>query len=441
MYNPIAKIKSEKGMVLIAAYLVLIALIIFTTAFLNRGIYQNRSIIVFKKNTQAFDLAESGLNRAIYWLRAQPSPPSGNYNNPWGGGAQSLGSGTYSVAITDLGSLPSNPGLHRYKVVSTGTVDNIIRVLTNNIVTDNYARYIWFTDRETFGGTNVWFWSLDHLNGPTHTNTHYNIYGNPIFGGDVRSVDDYIRFYNHGNNINLSQTTNPPYDTPDFQGGMEFGAEQSNMPTQALSLRTASSATGGLRLQGDTTIILNANGTMNVTNSKKGWNNQNMPLPTNGALFVDTTNKGKEGNLTISGTLSGKLTVGAARDVNIPASIVYANDPRVNPSSTDTLGILAENDVVIQDNASTNLEIDASVMALQSSFMLENWDQGPPKGTLTVYGGIIQDQRGPVGTFNGATGQKLSGYSKNYSYDSRLLLDPPPFYPTTNDYVTISWED
>jgi hypothetical protein len=50
-------------------------------------------------------------------------------------------------------------------------------------------------------------------------------------------------------------------------------------------------------------------------------------------------------------------------------------------------------------------------MALEASFMLENYSQVAAKGTLTVYGGIIQDQRGPVGTFNGQTGQKISGYS------------------------------
>jgi len=80
-------------------------------------------------------------------------------------------------------------------------------------------------------------------------------------------------------------------------------------------------------------------------------------------------------------------------------------------------------------------------MALNTSFMVDNWSGVGPKGTLTVYGGIIQHNRGPVGTFNGSTGQKISGYSKDYSYDSRLLNAPPPFLPTTGDYVTLSWED
>jgi hypothetical protein len=263
-----------------------------------------------------------------------------------------------------------------------------------------------------------------------------------VFAGEVRSVDDYIRYYNNSHNVNLS-ALNSTYDHPVFQAGMIFGAEECDMPTQALNLRTASadSANGGIRLQGDTIVVLNSNGTMRVTNSKKGWNNTIMALPGNGALFVATNTSGRGGNLTISGTLSGRLTVGAARDIFIPSNITYANDPRINSSSTDTLGIISEGDIVIPHNASANFEIDGSMMALSTSFLLDNWDDGPAKGNLTVFGGIIQVERGPVGTFDPATGEKHSGYSKNYGYDARLLNNPPPFVPTTGDYVTLSWED
>lgn len=351
-----------------------------------------------------------------------------------------MGEGTYSVAIVDLGSPGGAPNIKRYRVASTGTVGTTTRVLTNYVQTDNYARYIWFTDRETYNGSNVWFWTQDILNGPTHTNGHFNIFGDPTFTGDVRSVADYIRFYNNGNNINLNQLTNPPYDNPDFQRGMTFGAEQFNMPSQALNLRAASSD-GGLRFTGDTTIILKSDGNMDVFNNG-AWQ-LNRPLPANGALFVACGGRRCRdgGSLTISGELNGRLTAGAERDIIIPDSVVYADDPRTNPNSTDTLGLIAERDVVVSRNAPNNVEIDASIMALDTSFMLDDWWVGPPKGTLTVYGGIIQEERGPVGTFNGATGQKISGYSKDYSYDSRLLNNPPPFYPTTGDYITLSWED
>ena len=427
------KYKDKKGSVLILSLVVIVALLIYAAAFISAGINQSLIVEISKRQASSFNLAEAGLDHAIVWLRAQPSPPIGNNTDPWGA-VQNVGGGSYSVTITDLGPVGGSVTIRRYRVTSTGSFSNVNRVLTNYVQVDNYARYLWFTDREVFNGSNVWFWTQDHLNGPTHTNGHFNIYGNPVFQSQVRSVDGYIRFYNNGNNVNLNQTTNPPYDLPNFQQGVDFGAEIITMPSQALSLRSAA-ANGGLYLRGNTTIVLNNNGTMNVTNSRKGWNNQNMALPANGALFVYS------GNLTISGTLNGRITTGASGDVIIPNSIVYADDPRTIPTSDDTMGIISESDIIIDDAAPTNLEIDAVAMALNTSFMRENWWVGPPKGTLTVYGGIIQDERGPVGTFNGSTGQKVSGYSKNYSYDSRLLGSPPPFMPTTGDYVTLSWEE
>ena len=424
---------NNKGVALISIYLVITVLLIFSSAFFSLAINQNHISDIFKRRIKAFNLAEAGLDNTIVWLRSQPNPPIGNRTNPWGS-IQNLGGGTYSVAITDLGAIGGSGTIRRYRVTSTGSYGNMNRVLVNYVQVDNYARYLWFTDKEIFNSSNVWFWTQDRLNGPTHTNGHFNISGNPVFENEVHSVDDYIRFFNNGNNINLSQTTNSPYDMPDFQMGVQFGAGATTMPKQALGLRAAASS-GGLSLQGDTTIVLKNDGTMNVTNSKKKWNNKNMAIPANGALFVNS------GSLVVSGTLNGKLTAGASGDVIIQDNIVYADDPRTKPSSDDVMGIISESDVIIDDGAPTNLEIDACVMGMNTSFMLENWWVGPPKGTLSVYGGIIQDERGPVGTFNGMTGQKVSGYSKSYLYDQRLLSSPPPYMPTTGDYVTLSWEE
>jgi len=437
------KLRNNKGVALIVTFLVITVLVIYSVVLFSVSINQNITADIFRRRARAFNLAEAGLDHAVTWLRAQPSPPVGDRTNPWGG-AQNLGGGSYSVIITDLGAIGGSENIRRYKVTSTGSFGNMSRVLTNYLQVDNYARYIWFTDSETFNGTTVWFWTQDYLNGPIHTNAHFNIFGNPVFAGEAGSTDDYIRFYNNGHNINLSQLTNPPYDIPDFQQGLDFGAEPITMPSQALNLRSAAS-NGGLWLQGNTAVVLNSNGTMNVTNSSycnPPSKCNNMALPANSALFVACSgwHCSNGGSLTVSGTLDGRLTVGAQRDIIIPNNIVYADDPRINPNSDDVLGIIAERDVVISQNAPTDLEIDSSIMALDTSFMLQNWWTGL-KGTLTVYGGIIQDERGPVGTFNGATGQKISGYSKNYSYDPRLLNTPPPFMPTTGDYITLSWEE
>ncbi len=80
------------------------------------------------------------------------------------------------------------------------------------------------------------------------------------------------------------------------------------------------------------------------------------------------------------------------------------------------------------------LEIDASLLGLQNSFIVNNYDSGNPEGTLTVYGSIQQDARGAVGTFSGSS--IVSGYRKEYLWDPRLPLCPPPYYLTPG---TPSW--
>jgi hypothetical protein len=56
--------------------------------------------------------------------------------------------------------------------------------------------------------------------------------------------------------------------------------------------------------------------------------------------------------------------------------------------------------------------------SLDGRFYVQNYSQGTYKGVLSVYGGIIQNWRGCVGTFSGTTPQ--TGYTKNYVYDKRF---------------------
>jgi hypothetical protein len=432
-------LRDRKGVILIVSYLAITVLLTISAVFALRLNHEKNLALRDKNTIYALDIAEAGLDRGLLWLRDQSSPPSGTaLFYPIGTSPQSLGSGTYLISIDPDDSNPSR-SLKRYKIISVGTVAGIAKQLANEVQIDTYARFAFFTDTEHFRWYGwyripIWFSGGDVIEGPTQTNSHFHIYHDPVFDGTVNASDNYLTFYNNGYYLDTTATSNPPYDMPVFEQGITLGYEELDMPSKALDLRTAS-VQGGLKLTGPTTVVLNADSTMNVTNSHQGWNNKNMPLPANGAFFVDG------GNLTVSGTLNGQLTMGTNKNVVIANNVTYADDPRLNPNSDDTLGLIAEKDVVISQNAPYNVEVDASIMALGNSFIVENWYSGPPKGTLTTYGGIIQRERGPVGTFNGSTGQKLSGYSKDYNYDTRLMASPPPFYPTTGDYISLSWTE
>jgi hypothetical protein len=174
---------------------------------------------------------------------------------------------------------------------------------------------------------------------------------------------------------------------------------------------------------------------MRVTNPASGLVDQPVPLPANGAVFING------GNVTVSGTLDGTVSIGTSESVILDDNIAYADDPQSNPNSNDVLGLVAEKNVVVSNTAPYDLSIQASIMALDTSFTVEDWSVGPPKGTLNIYGGIIQKARGPVGTFSSSTGNKLSGYSKDYQYDSRMSGTAPPFFPTTGLYEDLLWRE
>lgn len=417
----------RRSFILIAVYGVIVVLLVWGSSLLLKVGSEKRLADIQKYNLQALYLAEAGLDRGLVWLRDQSSYPAGTAPIlPSSLQNIDLETGEVSVTIDPYDTNPTSY-LKRYKIIATATVEGVEKILNLDVVTDNFARYAYFTDDEHYKWgwwrIPVWFVGWDHIQGPLHTNSHLHISDNPVFDGMVRTGDDYITYYHGG----------PPQDNPQFNGGLQLGVDTIHMPSKALDLRTAA-VQNGLHLETDTTIVLKDDGTMDVTNAKEGWVNKNMPLPSNGAIFVTG------GNVYISGTLRGQLTVGTNKDIVITGSIVYADDPRLNPDSKDMLGLIAERDIIVSKDAPYDVEIDASLMALGDSFMVEEWWEGPPKGTLTVLGGIIQKERGPVGTFSGSTGKKLSGYSKNYIYDGRLINQNPPYYPTTGDYIVLLWK-
>ena len=201
--------------------------------------------------------------------------------------------------------------------------------------------------------------------------------------------------------------------------------------------------------------------------------------------YGQTSTPDTEGDAFVNGSLSGQLTIGTANNVIIDGSITYADCNWTTGQSgssapsqglcpynlagiNDGLGLIANNYVEVnrpviasstQGNNNTTIEpycgatpaatcdpsdgtdgitIDAAVLALTQSFVVNNFDQSGTEGPLNVYGSIQQYARGPVGTFNGSS--LLSGYVKHYTWDPLLNFVSPPSYlvPSTPSWVLAS---
>ena len=137
------------------------------------------------------------------------------------------------------------------------------------------------------------------------------------------------------------------------------------------------------------------------------------------------------GTAFVEGTVDGQVTVSAEDDIVITGNL------RVQQrASTDVVGLVARNNVwvyhPVKNNGSNLLsspavsDVEAAVLSLQHSFVVQNWGYGSGLGDLRVHGAIAQKFRGPVGSReNNGT---LHGYIKKYSYDRRLAVLQPPYF-------------
>lgn len=449
----------ERGVVFIVSLLVITSLMALTAVGLTRSMTElavsNRSVAA----QQAFYLAEAGLDAGMQWLNAQSSPPGcpivdglcdPSYTIPTPLSVpQSLGNvGSYVVTIDPA---DTNPTTHidDYTVRATATTTGVplTRTLASLIRTESFARFAWFenNDRTRVGNLRNWFITGSVVRGPFHSNGQLNVFENPIFQGPVSTVAGTVNCW-RGCPPYDPHSPSPPNDNPDFQQGIGLGAAAIQMPNPSLNELEGYAS---LVVNGNTTIELAGN-TMLVTNSALGWSNNPVNVTSNPVVFV------KSGDLTlIGGTLDGQLTLGSQQNILIANHVRYTCNPEdpatdsdcINGATgkveynDDLLGLVAKKSVVVSQNAPANLTIQATVMAVQESFELENNLNVPPKGNLHVFGGIIQNWIGITGWFNPSTGQVIKGYYEDYWYDERLLNTSPPYYPTTGQYQGVIWLD
>ncbi len=154
------------------------------------------------------------------------------------------------------------------------------------------------------------------------------------------------------------------------------------------------------------------------------------------------------GNLEIQGTYSVAVTVGAEND------IIIKEDVRKAATADVLLGMISNNFIRVyhpvknlvanssggydcENNGGPgpNVTIDAAVLSLAHSFIVDNYFCGATIGTLTIFGAIAQKFRGPVGT--SINGVPETGFLKAYTYDDRLRFRSPPKFI---DPIAAGWQ-
>ncbi len=387
--------------------------------------------------------------------------------------------GKAECSIPDQWSMIDEFGNMRLRVTgrSRGEYRSVIATLRRR----NFIDFIYFTDFETLdpaaysnpdtmsplcsqyreeragnGCTEIQFTNSDDVLGPFHTNDNVLICGSPQFG---RTTRDMI------------EVNGPPDEgfvpacggaAPDLQGTLEQPGGTLGMPPSNQALKDVADASH--KFIGFTQIQLQG-ATMLVQNFKKFGDNlqHSMAWPTKGVIYVANGgpadglggctigyDRSQEynsqepgcGDIWISGNYSDDLTVAADNDVVINGHLDRNNDGLL-------LGLIANNFVRLyhptytDDNCDTNdagyianPRIQAAILALNHSFIVDNWRCGDADdlGSLHVDGAIAQKFRGPVGTVSGGT--IATGYLKDYEYNDRLRYREPPYFL---DPVQAAW--
>lgn len=150
----------------------------------------------------------------------------------------------------------------------------------------------------------------------------------------------------------------------------------------------------------------------------------------------------------LSGTLqqNEQTTIAATGTITIQGNVQYQTapnpaDPTSNP--TNLLGLYSSNgDIVIGPSAPNNVIIQAVLMAgssgsaYNSAVTVAGYNTGSPRGAVNLLGGVIEKYYGPFGTFNPTTGVQTAGYTRSFTYDTRMDRGfAPPYFPTTNQFT------
>jgi len=288
------------------------------------------------------------------------------------------------------------------------------------------------------------FVSGDKIDGPLHTNDDLLVCGSPTFGraaADVIEVSAGLP----GWQANSSCSNN----NPTFKGPLVTTAPVLTPPPTNGKLKDIA---GPLyTFTGQTRITLNG---ANIEVKVGSGSTVEKPIPSSGVVYIANSSCTASyspytrtdqmypatsgcGNAIVRGGYSGQLTIAAENDIIVDDDIIR--------SGSGLLGLVANNFVRVyhpledSDDSTSysncngtdsdtwqgnphqhDLRIDAAILAINHSFIVDHYNCGHELGELEVNGAISQKFRGTVGTTGG------TGYIKDYNYDDRLRYQEPP---------------
>ena len=475
------KLRQNKGFALTFSLIFIFLIVSFMAVYIMAVVYGNFQATRAANLKKAYYVADAGLadayERIVHsGLTLVPqSAGCTNVNIPSScttpyissttastdNGTYKVGSvtGNYIVSVQYFGSPRT-----KYVITSQGFYGTVSRTLQLTIIGKTIAAYAYWSQTEINPNLGTLWWISGMLTqGPVQTNGTLNIIGNPVFTGSpaiasapavpgaVAEAGASPNYKNGtGSDPSSKTTSDPPYIFPNNE--LTNNAPAITLPPASTLSNYQTAA--GLILTGASTVIFNSSGTVTVTgkvvnsncSTTTTYNNTTISAPTGGVIYVQSTgtipnchSSATDGNVTVQGTVKGQLTVAADQNIYISGNVQYNTNPVTSPS-TDVLGLVASNNITVQEaSAPAQLTVDGVLVALQGSFNVDQYKINPAPisggldgANMTQFGSLINYASGCTGVVN-SSGQLVSGWNQLQSYDNRLKTLAPPGFPPLVD--------
>lgn len=464
------KFKNQKGSVIIVELVVIFILTMVLAMVLQNAAIQYRVLRSSSNREEAFHIAEAGINY-YQWHLAHFST---DFQDGTGAAPTSQSGFTNPCYLHDFTDKDTNTVIGRYCLEITAPLvgstivtikataytianPNVKRVITTRYGVPSLAKYAFLTNGD------VWIGDTESVSGPLHANggIRFDGTGNaPITS--AKTTYSCQTYHGCGPTTKAGIWGAAPQSTQNFwlfpQPNVDFSSMTADLATLKTSAQSAGRYLAPSNAQGYS-LVFNSNGTYSVyrvtslRSHATGYDVNNVAhsedldynartllttstIPTNGIIYI-------EDRTWVEGTVNGRAMVVAAKlpyvAATAPSIIIPNNITYTATDGTVSLGLLAQQDILISYYAPNNLTINAAMIAQNGSAQMYYFS-GNVKTSISIYGTVASYGTWTWSWVNGS-GTTTSGYQNTTTtYDSNLLYAPPPSFPlTSSGYQQISW--
>ena len=475
--------QEQQGYVLILAMLILVAVGMAAATLLTQVQTNQQHVTRDRAYSESLAVAEAGLNQYLWMVASGKSSDSNGFAIAGNTGPypqweklnltdiynDAVINGTYAILVT-----PPTATDSRLLVTVTGKATSsadVPRTVSAHLGRPAFSEYVMLTDDEVWIGgpiDRVW-------HGKTHSNTSVRIdtanitdpvtCANATWGGypGVYSLGDPDKVQSTDPSVKLWKYPVPAISfttvTSDFtrlsglasSGGMvlPYSTSAAHDSRQGWYIKLLPGKQYQIqRVSGETETSSGYGGGLTLVAPTPLAPSGVLSYPANGVIYVND-------NVWVEGTnLTGRITIACSGQLNgsgkTAATSIHVVDNLTYAAldGTVAIGLIAQNNIEIPSYAplsnthdgveTIDMTIDAAMIAQQGKEYAVAADLGgPDRDLLTIYGSV-SSLHTPYRYNPGSDGGFENGAN---TYDTFLLHNPPPYFPTVGSYQILDWRE